>query len=223
MRRTRRSAVGIGVAATALAAGVVALLTLGGLRAPSHPAPGVDGAPQLDRAVAVITAGDDGAGCVEVVEADGTSRDLDCAAGPVWSLSWTRDDAIVADRQGGDVVRIDPRSGAMTGARPNESVSWDDRWGPDTRSGRRVETSGTFRTESSVVVTDPDGDRTELLTSPRPRTYRFDAAWWAADGRHVLVLDSADRLLVLDSDRPGAAALWIEDVTSADLAPSPDA
>lgn len=189
------------------AAGIVALVTVGivlrfGLVTPPELA-SVDDASRPDRPLAIMHYDGERGQCLDIVDPDGTVRDVRCSldGGPL--VGWD-DRGILMLRYapfGERLEILDPATGGVVSSL--------------TYNPREVDPSRW----STLVVTERDGGTLRVLDDRRqvlwqvdsPDSYRIDA--WARDPASgtVALLDTAQRLLVLPM---GAAAplVWVADL-----------
>lgn len=196
------------VVALLAAAAVVALVTVGlvvrfGLVPPPALEP-VDDATRPDVALAISGWRDDQrAQCIDVVEVDGTVRELRCAmdGGPL--VGWDERGILVLrfGPTGERLDVIDPASGAVvTSSATGPDVELPGEWGGmlDVRREGRL-----------LIVRDDDGSvRWEVAA---PDSYRINATARDARTGMVALLDEAGRLLVLPAGAD-APRIWVEDV-----------
>jgi hypothetical protein len=190
-----------------VAAGIVAVLTvvlvvtIGVARPPALEA--VDDASRPDAALVLFGWRDEG-NCLEVIEPDGTVREVRCGMQEYGQLLvWDeRGIGLVRFTPGGEqIVLLDPVTGLVASRSALDDV--------DRRGMGSFPTVSTERSGGELVVRDPDGRVVWRVASPE--TYRINgSAVQIATGRLAL-LDSAGRLLVLE---PGAAQprVWVEDI-----------
>ena len=196
------------VVALLAAAAVVALATVGlvvrfGLVPPPALEP-VDGATRPEVALAISSYRDGQRGqCLDVVEPDGTVRELRCAmdGGPL--LGWD-DRGILVLRFGPTGERvdvIDPVTGAVIASSTGDAR--------DAMSGGWGGMLDVERDGRTLIVRDDD--RSVLWQVEAPDSYRINATARDARTGTVVLLDEAGRLLVLP---PGADAprVWVEDI-----------
>lgn len=201
--------------ASAVVGAVMAVIVLvGGVRPPAFPTVAEAPLPEADGRVALVRRAGDEA-CVLVADtSDGDVRTLRCERGLDGGLAWPTDDAIAVDRwtYPGERLLLDPDDGSLVGreelGRPTTPLRDDHR----RADGVRAVTGGSGR-EAWLDIVPDDGPGTRVLTVRGPRGYSLGSPTWAPDGRHLLLRDSAGRLLLATTT--GAVRVLADDVDQA--------
>lgn len=200
-RHGDRPVVGLLVAAATVALVTVGLVLRFGLVQPPALSP-VDDATRPGVALAVSSFRDHQRGsCIDVVEPDGTVRELRCGmdGGPL--LGWD-ERGILMLRYGSAGERlevIDPVSGATVASGPVDPSELD-RWA----LGVDIERSG-------ATLTVRDDDRVVLWQVDAPDNYMITGSVRDPATGTVALLDEAGRLLVL-GPTAGEPRVWVADV-----------
>ena len=196
------------VVALLAAAAVVALVTVGlvvrfGL-VPPPPLEPVDAATRPEAALAISSYRDGQRGqCLDIVEPDGTVRELRCAmdGGPL--LGWDEGGILILrfGPTGERVDVIDPATGAVV-----TSITTDPRAAMPGGWGGMLD----IERDGRMLILRDD-DRSVLWQVEAPDSYRISATARDARTGMVALLDEAGRLLVLPSGAD-APLVWVEDV-----------
>lgn len=218
--RTRQTVAVAGALVVALAVTAI-VLVLGVIPLPDVPALSVQPKPALPGTIA-YTRGERDETCVHAVRG-GEDRELRCVEEYARLLGFTPDGdvavevfrdgpptALVLDAGSGEVVRR---------MRPDRDVPrpgdpwdpWDRHTGPDGSELDARSDDG----HAELLVIGPDGGERVLLSLDGPRDYRVRPAGWSPDGRFVLVIDSAGRLLVVSAAGDPQPRLVADDVSEA--------
>lgn len=120
-------------------------------------------------------------------------------------LSWTDDGLVVAtviDHDGGGPPRmivVDPATGAVVDRRPVKDAGATDLvGGPERQDGSLLMTESGEPGQARLSVQAPGGSSHVVATVEGPVDYGFTFATWSPDGRHAVVADTEERLLVVE-------------------------
>lgn len=206
-----------------VAATLGGILLFGRLEYPSYPSLAAEAEPSIPGRVAWVRWEREDGPCIWIVRASGgTPRSLRCGGTLGGPLSWGPDGTLrVPDHSGATAyeVRLDPDTGRVLG---RDRITRPDLPGPqpsDERGdGTRVLAQSADGTTSLLLIR-PDGQERTIARVDGPRDYNWWAAQWGPDGRHVLVQDSAQRLLVV---RVRDGRVWLLAEEGGDAAWGPD-
>lgn len=156
--------------------------------------------------------------CVYLAAASGATpvRTLHCEAGidqGFPALSWNAAGNLTAHtygKAGAQSVEIDPATGAVVTREPAGDLGK----GPlekvrRTSDGAYIETDNSTAGTPKVAVRTGVGSARTVYSTTGPQDYRFEDAIWSPDGRYAAVIDSEQRLLIVDvaSSSPTARLL----------------
>lgn len=170
----------------------------------------------------------DGGACLRSVAASGAEPlELQCDDDVSYSLGWTSDGQILVIRRvdgGRAFIALDPYSGNETRVVPLSDLSRAERrkatatlrprpWNWAERAdGAKVRVRHGYEGPPSVVVRRPGGEKKTILKAQGAGgRYGFRDAQWSPDGKWVLVSDSAERLLVVDSEGASPARVLVDE------------
>jgi hypothetical protein len=143
--------------------------------------------------------------CLQVATADTEVREVTCGLRGeevlgwdevgIGTLVWERTEAVEV---------LDPETGEVVEVRSLRGDPWEER----EREWSRVDT----RNHDGVLTVRLDG--TVLWEVEAPESYWLHASAVSPDGRYVVAVDSADRLLLLDATGAREPRVWLEDMDS---------
>lgn len=202
MTPTRRRQVAVLLAVGVVAAAMAVIVAVGGIALPEFPTVAERPLPDAEGTVAFVRRDDEP--CVLAVDpGEGRERVLHCERdlGP---LSWTSDGDIAVERYGrggSERLVLDPEGGGVLAREPAEAGLHHpppDRppgAGAGTHDGVHAVPGGRGRRAWVELVGSEGGDR-RLLEVEGPDGYAFVEVSWSPDGTHLLLRDTAGRLLV---------------------------
>ena len=211
LRARRRTALWVAVALVVLAVGVV--VAFGITPYPSPPAVAERPDPQVSARLAFVRFGAR-APCLHVVDGRGDERELGCDERYSGDLRWV-DDRHVAVRSYTDgarhVVDVETAEVTVDAQVATETLQPEPLAQATSADGHEART-GAGAGSVWVDVVAPDGAVTRVVEFDAPDGYDLYDARWSADGRWVAVLDSAQRVLVVDAAGRVPVRLWASDV-----------
>lgn len=203
--------------AVAIVGGVLAaILAFGRLHYPAFPP--VASAPEpIAGLVAWTTWDSSGEGhgsCLWVAAASGETppRRLRCGVDSVFPPRWYRGHIALYTSEA-TAELVDPESGEVTGSFPDGPGGPQDT--PESPGGHARRPDGVMAVPTAPAPgvvelwLQGDGPRRRVARAEGPRDYGWWDVAWAPDARHVALLDSAQRLLVVDT-RTGQVRLLAE-------------
>lgn len=210
----QRSVLALGAAGLLVAAVTVVVVLFGVTAYPDVPRLAEQPEPAVSGQLAYLRY--DREPCLHVVDGRGADREVRCGSDVEGGgLTWEDDHHLLVHRYRFDdeVLTIDVRTGEVTSVRPATRAD-EPRPLPDglveRADGTRVSTTARGTT-ATVELRDPHGRTRTVLELEGPTGYRLDDARWTADGRWIVVRDSAERVLVLAADGDPAPRVWNTD------------
>lgn len=182
---------------------IVGLTAVFGVHRPPELASIVDRPDPAPPEAVAWTSWQDDETCVHLADPAGTLTAPWCSSMGGELVGWTASGEVVLRTwEGGGQLRIlDPGSGALTGrleedgeaSLPEGDAVWSERDGDD------------------LVVRDLATDG-ELWRVAAPERYTIESSGKTADGDWIVMVDSAERLLVMPADGAVAPRVWADDV-----------
>lgn len=203
MGADRRALAAIAAATGVVIAAVVVIVTVGGVTLPAFPSLAAEPDPDIPGSVAYLH--DNEEDCVSAVPAGGGEpRRLWCAEDLSGPLEWSEDGVAVRRfaTSGPERVVVDPESGEIVErgvvdpGEPPDDGDREERWRRE--DGVRLDV---VRDQSRARLQriEPDGSTRTLIDVDAAGRYGFSHPQWSPDGRWALVVDSAQRLIVVDA------------------------
>ncbi|MGI8575312.1 MAG: hypothetical protein ACR2MA_08205 [Egibacteraceae bacterium] len=165
--------------------------------------------------------------CLYTVPASGgTPRELRCDVGAWPGPTWTEDGNLVVAasmaqwEDAESTLVIDPESGEIVDRRritrsPEElDTERSERFGRTERADGSFVVTESSQDHAKLVLVPSDGERRRLVNVAGPRDYGFTDVSWSPDGEWLLVTDTAQRLLIVNS-RNGRTRLLATDAEQA--------
>lgn len=159
--------------------------------------------------------------CIRVAEADGTIRDLRCEddrrGGMVrWSADAT---AVLVERYEGQAVvveHLDPETGEVLERRIQPDTARPQPHGPPPDGHAPTLITEDGGGTATLRLLTPAGDDRVLWQVDGPQGYHFRETRWSQDRAWVLVRDSRDHWIVLQSQGDPQPRVWVRDVWDVD-------
>ncbi|MGH8886262.1 MAG: TolB family protein [Egibacteraceae bacterium] len=200
--RNRRPVTAAAVAAVIVVAAFGGIVLFGRLSVPSYPSLTDHPDPSIPGTIAFWRTGR--SPCLSLVPARGGQvRELWCKEHAETSRpEWTVDGNLVVRTysvNGPEHLTIDGATGEVLERRAGSFDAYPQPTGADTRGdGTRAVIDDT-EGKATLSLVAPSGRPRPLLVAHGPRNYAFLDARWSPDGSWLLVTDSKERVLVVDS------------------------
>lgn len=205
MRERPRQLLAAAGVVTVVGIALVVIVATSTLSLPSFPRLAERSDPDIDGTVAFVRHEGYGEGCLFTVRAaGGTPRELRCDVGTWFGPVWTDEgELLVAASMHGwteaeVALVIDSETGETVGRRELTPKLERERAGSTERADGTVVVADSDEGRAELALIEPDGTRKTLLSVTGPRHYGFPDVSWSPDDEWVLVVDTAQRLLIVD-------------------------